>query len=109
MLIVGFCKMHAATGNELYKNAAIECIQWLEENLYHKEAHYFYHSIANGTPKATAFLDDYANLIQAYIQLQEMTGSTNYLIQAKNWMNKMKEEKQKFRTIYQNFIKRNIL
>jgi uncharacterized protein YyaL (SSP411 family) len=45
-----------------------------------------YHSIANGTPKATAFLDDYANLIQAYIQLQEMTGNTNYLIQAKNWM-----------------------
>ena len=86
MLIVGLCKMHAATGNELYKNAAIECIEWLEENLYHKDAHYFYHSIANGTPKATAFLDDYANLIQAYIQLQEMTGNTNYLIQAKNWM-----------------------
>jgi len=86
MLIVGFCKMYAATGNELYKNAAIECIQWLEENLYHKDAHYFYHSIANGTPKATAFLDDYANLIQAYIQLQEITGNTNYLMQAKKWM-----------------------
>ena len=87
MLIVGFCKMHAATGNELYKNAAIECIQWLEENLYHKDANYFYHSIANGTPKVTAFLDDYANLIQAYIQLQEITGNTNYLMQAKKWMN----------------------
>jgi hypothetical protein len=86
MLVVGFCKMHAATGNELYKNAAIECIQWLEENLYHNDAHYFYHSIANGTPKATAFLDDYANLIQAYIQLQEITGNTNYLMQAKKWM-----------------------
>jgi len=86
ILIVGFCKMHAATGNELYKNAAIECIQWLEENLYHKDAHYFYHSIANGTPKVTAFLDDYANLIQAYIQLQEITGNTNYLMQAKKWM-----------------------
>ena len=86
MLIVGFCKMHAATGNELYKNAAIECIQWLEENLYHKDANYFYRSIANGTPKVTAFLDDYANLIQAYIQLQEITGNTNYLMQAKKWM-----------------------
>ena len=86
MLIVGFCKMHAATGNELYKNSAIECIQWLEGNLYNKDAHYFYHSIANGTPKAPAFLDDYANLIQAYIQLQEITGNTNYLIQAKKWM-----------------------
>ena len=86
MLIVGFCKMNAATGIELYKDAAIKCIQWLEGNLYHKDAHYFYHSIANGTPKAPAFLDDYANLIQAYIQLQETTGNTHYLIQAKKWM-----------------------
>jgi uncharacterized protein YyaL (SSP411 family) len=54
--------------------------------LYHRDAHCFYHSIANGTPKATAFLDDYANLIQAYIQLQEITGNTNYLMQAKKWM-----------------------
>ena len=86
MLIVGFCKMHAATGNEIYKNAAIECIQWLEAHLYNKDANFFYHSIANGTPKAPAFLDDYANLIQAYIQLQEITGNTTYLIQAKKWM-----------------------
>jgi uncharacterized protein YyaL (SSP411 family) len=86
MLIVGFCKMFAATGNKQYKASAIECIHWIEENLYHKEAHYFYHSCANGTPKAPAFLDDYANLIQAYIQLQEITGDINYLIQAKKWM-----------------------
>jgi hypothetical protein len=86
MLIVGFCKMNAATGNEFYKNAAIECMDWLESNLYHADANYFYHSIANGTPKAPAFLDDYANLIQAYIQLQEITGNTTYLIQAKKWM-----------------------
>jgi uncharacterized protein YyaL (SSP411 family) len=86
MLILGFCKMNAATGIELYKDAAIKCIQWLEGNLYHHDAHYFYHSIANGTPKAPAFLDDYANLIQAYIQLQETTGNTHYLIQAKKWM-----------------------
>jgi len=86
MLIVGFCKMYAATGNDQYKDAAIESIQWVEENLYNSDANYFYHSIANGTPKAPAFLDDYANLIQAYIQLQEITGNTSYLIQAKKWM-----------------------
>ncbi|MFN5188882.1 MAG: thioredoxin domain-containing protein [Chitinophagia bacterium] len=86
MLIVGFCKINAATGNELYKKAAIECMDWLEANLYHADEHYFYHSIANGTPKAHAFLDDYANLIQAYIQLQEMTGDINYLFKAKKWM-----------------------
>ena len=86
MLIVGFCKINAATGNHLYKKAAIECMDWLESNLYHAYENYFYHSIANGIPKAQAFLDDYANLIQAYIQLQEMTGDTSYLFKAKKWM-----------------------
>ena len=86
MLIVGFCKMNAATGNHCYKKAAIECMDWLESNLYHADENYFYHSIANGIPKAQAFLDDYANLIQAYIQLQEMTGDTSYLFKAKKWM-----------------------
>lgn len=86
MLIVGFCKINAATGNEIYKKAAIECMDWLEANLYHTDEHFFYHSIANRTPKAHAFLDDYANLIQAYIQLQEMTGDTSYLFKAKKWM-----------------------
>jgi uncharacterized protein YyaL (SSP411 family) len=86
MLIVGFCKMNASTGNHLYKKAAIECMDWLELNLYHADENYFYHSIANGIPKAQAFLDDYANLIQAYIQLQEMTGDASYLFKAKKWM-----------------------
>ena len=86
MLIVGFCKMNAATGNQLYKKTAIECMDWLESNLYYADENYFYHSIANGIPKAQAFLDDYANLIQAYIQLQEMTGDTSYLFKAKKWM-----------------------
>jgi hypothetical protein len=86
MLIVGFCKMNAATGNQLYKKAAIECMDWLESNLFHADENYFYHSIANGIPKAQAFLDDYANLIQAYIQLQEMTGDTSFLFKAKKWM-----------------------
>lgn len=86
MLIIGFCKINAATGNEIYKKAAIECMDWLEVNLYHADEHYFYHSIANGIPKAHAFLDDYANLIQAYIHLQAMMGDTSYLFKAKKWM-----------------------
>ena len=86
MLIVGFCKIYAATGNTQYKDAAIECIDWVEANLYHEKEQYFYHSIANGQPKAKAFLDDYAHLIQAYIHLQETTGDTSYLFKAKKWM-----------------------
>ena len=86
MCIVGFGKIYAATGNVLYKDAATNCIQWVEANMFNPIENYFYHSIANGMPKAPAFLDDYANLIQAYIQLQEITGDTSYLHKAKKWM-----------------------
>lgn len=86
MLVSGLCKIYAATGNAIYKTAAIQCIQWLEAHMYHTPEQYFYHSVADGVPKAHAFLDDYANLIQAYIQLQEITGDTNFLLKAKKWM-----------------------
>ncbi len=87
MLVVGLCKIYAATSNAEYKAAAIKSMLWLEKNLYHSTEQYWYHSIAGGTPKAKAFLDDYANLIQAYIQLQEITGDLDYLFKAKRWMN----------------------
>ena len=86
MLVTGLCKIYAATGESDYKTAAIQCMQWLEANLYDSTEQYFCHSIAGGTKKAPAFLDDYANLIQAYIQLQEITGDQTYLHKAKKWM-----------------------
>ncbi len=86
MLVVGLCKIYAATCKHEYKDAAEKCMHWLETNLQHSAEGFFYHSIAEGTPKAHAFLDDYANLIQAYIQLQEITGDTAYLMKAKKWM-----------------------
>lgn len=86
MLVVGLCKIYAATSNPEYKEAAIKTMLWLEKNLYHSTEQYWYHSIAGGIPKAKAFLDDYANLIQAYIQLQEITGDLDHLFKAKKWM-----------------------
>jgi uncharacterized protein YyaL (SSP411 family) len=41
------------------------------------------HTWKNGAAKYTAFLDDYAYLIQALISLQEITADTGYLIKAK--------------------------
>jgi len=43
----------------------------------------FFHNWKNDIAKQPAFLDDYAFLIQALIQLQEITGDTNYLEKAK--------------------------
>ncbi len=86
LLIISLCKAYAAIGDEEYKSTAIATMDWVEHNFSDTSQEYLYHTNTNGTKKSNAFLDDYGALIQAYIQLQEITGETNYLHQAKKWM-----------------------
>ena len=85
LTITAFCKAAAALGDRDYRQQAINAMQWIENNMYDKEGHYFYHTNTNGQNKSYAFLDDYAALIQAYISLQEITGDFTYLHKAKQW------------------------
>jgi len=85
LLIIAFCKCYAALGDEQYQQKAINTMQWLEENLHNKAENYFYHTCTKEQKKSYAFLDDYATLIQAYIQLQTITGDISYLKKAKKW------------------------
>ena len=85
LLIIALCKCYAALGEVHLKNKAIETMQWLELNLYNASENYFYHTNTQGNKKAFAFLEDYATLIQAYIQLQIITGDLTYLAKAKKW------------------------
>jgi uncharacterized protein YyaL (SSP411 family) len=62
--------------------AAIENIQFLEQHLQQADGSLL-HTYKNGEAKIMAFLDDYAYLIQTYIQLQEVTGNDTYLLKAK--------------------------
>lgn len=43
----------------------------------------WFHTYKNGRARIPAFLDDYAYLIQAYIHLQEITGTGGYLLKAR--------------------------
>ena len=86
LLITALCKAHAAMSDESYKLAAMASIVWIEDNFSDPEQHYLFHTNTKGIKKTFAFLDDYGALIQAYIQLQEITGDTSYLHKAKKWM-----------------------
>lgn len=86
LMVIALCKSFAALGIESYKQQAISTMKWLEENLFNATDHYFYHTNTNGVKKSFAFLEDYATLIQAYIQLQEITGELEYLLKAKKWL-----------------------
>jgi uncharacterized protein YyaL (SSP411 family) len=86
LLITALCKAYAAIGDEEYKQAAIDAIVWVENNFSESDQEHLFHTNTNGVKKSFAFLDDYGALIQSYIQLQEITGDTQYLNKAEKWM-----------------------
>lgn len=75
-------KAFAATGNKTFKDLAIANMQFLLGN-FAKDETGFFHSWKDAKAKHSAFLDDYAFLVQALIQLQEVTGDTQWLVRAK--------------------------
>jgi uncharacterized protein YyaL (SSP411 family) len=76
-------KAFAATGNESFKQLAIDNMQFLLSKFLKKNNAEYVHSWKNNIAKQPAFLDDYAFLIQALIDLQEITGNTKYLEKAR--------------------------
>jgi len=81
-------KAYAATGEEGYRELAVLNMQFLREYMRSgsdgqrgKGPHLYSHTW-KGEARLPAFLDDYACLIAALIQLQEITGDTGYLDEA---------------------------
>jgi uncharacterized protein len=78
------CNAYAATGNENYRQLAEKNIRYLLKEFSNSSSGLFYHTRNKGEDaKYPAFLDDYAYLIQALLQLQEVTGQTEWLLRAK--------------------------
>ncbi len=83
LMISACCKVYAALGMEEYRQMAIRCFDFLWSRLSGTGISKFHHVYKNGEARIPAFLDDYAYLIAALIQLQEITGNTDYLLKAK--------------------------
>ena len=86
LMTIACSKAYGALGIEVYKDRAVKNMEFCWKNLRGKEEksiYLFYHSYKLGEAKYPAFLDDYAGLIAALLQLQEITGDTGYLVKAK--------------------------
>lgn len=83
LMITAYAKAFAALGEEAYRERARASMAFLEKRLAGKEGSWF-HTYKNDQARIPAFLDDYAYLIQAYIHLQEITGSGEYLLKARD-------------------------
>ena len=81
LMIGACCKAFAALGDTDFLKMAEDNVRFLEEKLFIENV--WQHSWKNDKANHTAFLDDYTYLLQAYIQLQEVTGNSSYLVKAK--------------------------
>ncbi|MFI5124546.1 MAG: thioredoxin domain-containing protein [Chitinophagales bacterium] len=82
LMITACCKAFAALGIPEYRQLAKDGMAFVEDKFGGEGIFHFYHSYKEGRAGIPAFLDDYAYLIEAYIQLQEITGSADYLEKA---------------------------
>ncbi len=84
LMITALCKAAAALKDDEYKKKAQKSFDFLWNKFKrHDKKTDFYHVYKNNISRYPAFLDDYAYLIHACINLQEITSNSNYLIIAK--------------------------
>jgi uncharacterized protein len=77
-----YSKAFAATGHEAYREKAISNMEFLLRAFAPATNLPLMHVWKNNTARIHAFLDDYAFLIEALLQLQEITSNFQYLEQA---------------------------
>jgi uncharacterized protein YyaL (SSP411 family) len=84
LMNIACSKAFAATGNEQFRQLAIDNMDFLLQKFSISNSNKFHHTWKNNVAKYPAFIDDYAFLIQALIHLQEITADTKWLIKAKS-------------------------
>ena len=93
MLVTAYCKAYKALGIEAYKKRALEALVFaLKSFRVNKNSLHLYHSYKNGQAKHHAFLDDYAFLIEALIEVHTITQDTSYSDLAKEYLDFVNNE-----------------
>jgi uncharacterized protein YyaL (SSP411 family) len=82
LMNTAFSKAYAATGNKNYLIRAQQNMAHLMDHFKNSNEDGWFHTYKNGTAKTPAFLDDYAYLIEALIQLQTVSGDLHWLEKA---------------------------
>ncbi|MFN2456942.1 MAG: thioredoxin domain-containing protein [Chitinophagaceae bacterium] len=82
LMNIGYSKAYAATGNEHFRQVALKNMEFLMQNLKADNAT-FYHTWKDKQAKHPAFLDDYAYLIAALVELAQITADYQWLYKAR--------------------------
>lgn len=82
LLVRAFVDAFNTFNNKEYLQLAEKNIRFIEENLLSSN-YKLYRNFKNGKATISAFLDDYALLIEAYLELYQATFNSNHIKQAK--------------------------
>ncbi len=82
LTISAICKAYKTFANEEYKTWAIESLAFISDKLYNKQLGLFFHNYKDSKAYNPAFLDDYASLIRAYIDVYDITFDLSYIDKA---------------------------
>jgi uncharacterized protein YyaL (SSP411 family) len=88
MMNTAYSKAFSATGFEKYRLLAVRNMDFLYARLSNGDNGEFYHTYKNGETRYPAFLDDYSQLAEALIHLQEITTDQSYLRKVKTIINR---------------------
>ncbi len=78
LMIKGFLDAYRTFGDQQFLDSALDCARFLEKNMIRHD-HSIYRNYKNDTPSVDGFLDDYALLSQAFIELYQLSFDIHWL------------------------------
>ncbi len=85
LMLTGFASAFKALGTEKYLKIALKNANFINDNLWSKDGSLF-HSFKNDKATINGYLEDYCFVIEAFINLYEVTLDENWLIKSKQLM-----------------------
>jgi hypothetical protein len=82
MMVSAHARAFVAFGNAAYREAAVRGLDFILKHFVQEEGLAMYHTWKAGRAQYDAFLDDYAYLIEAFLDVSEATLEPSYILQA---------------------------
>ena len=82
LMLTGFIEAYKALGNEKYLEIAIKNANFINDNLWSNNGNLF-HNFKNNKATINGYLEDYCFIIEAFINLYEVTFDESWLTKAK--------------------------
>lgn len=82
LMCSAYARAYAALGVDEYRDAAVKNLDFLLEKFVQPDGVTLFHTYKAGRAQYDAFLDDYAFLIEALLDVAEITFDSSYILQA---------------------------